>query len=65
MPSVKRNIPAKVDYVDEPVHNTLSLQLLCDNLEVDGEKYFCVSKEYSPDWDSNGKVNVKRRLNLI
>lgn len=54
----EKKYTAKVDYVDEPVHNTLSLQLLCDNLEVDGEKYFCVSKEYSPDWDSNGKVNV-------
>lgn len=54
----EKKYTAKVDYVDEPVHDCLSVQLLSDELLIDSVKYFCISKDYSPDWATDGKINV-------
>jgi len=54
----EKKYTAKVDYVDEPVHDCLSIQLLSDELMIDGTEYFCISKDYSPDWATDGKMNV-------
>lgn len=48
----------KTDYIDEPAHDCLSLQLLCDLLTIDGTAYFYKENEYKPRWDVDGAYNL-------
>lgn len=46
------------DYVDEPTHDVIRLQLLCDTLTIDGTEFFCRAEDYEPEWGQNGKYNL-------
>lgn len=46
------------DYCDEPTHDAINTQLLCDNLTLDGVEYFCPIKDYQPEWSDRGKLNL-------
>jgi len=46
------------DYCDEPTHDAINAQLLCDTLEFDGVEYFYPIKDYAPDWAERGKLNL-------
>lgn len=46
------------DYVDEPTHDVIRLQLLSDTLTIDGTEFFCKAEDYEPEWGSNGKYNL-------
>jgi hypothetical protein len=46
------------DYVDEPTHDVIRLQLLSDTLIVGGQPFFCVAEDYEPEWGENGKYNL-------
>ncbi len=48
----------KTDYIDEPAHDALSLQLICDVLTFDGVKYFYSESEFKPKWDADGEFNL-------
>jgi hypothetical protein len=43
------------DYVDEPTHDTIRVQLLSDTLTIEGAQYFCLVEDYEPEWAVNGK----------
>lgn len=49
---------ALFDYVDENTHDMISLQLNCDTLTVDGVAYFVPTKDYTPEWESNGRRSL-------
>ena len=51
-------VNAKTDYIDEPAHDCLSTQLLCDILTIDGKTYFYKDSEYKPKWDADGADNL-------
>ena len=54
------------DYVDELTHDVIRLQILSDDLTIDGGQYFCVAEDYEPEWGQNGKYNLAQsRVNLI
>ena len=46
------------DYVDEPTHDVIRLQLLSETLIVGSEPFFCVAEDYEPEWAQNGKYNL-------
>ena len=46
------------DYVDEPTHDVIRLQLLCDTLLIDNQPFFCMAEDYEPEWGQNGKYNL-------
>ena len=46
------------DYVDEPTHDVIRLQLLSDTLIIGSEPFFCVAEDYEPEWAQNGKYNL-------
>jgi len=46
------------DYCDEPTHDAINTQLLCDTLTFDGIEYFYPMKDYAPDWADRGKLNL-------
>jgi hypothetical protein len=46
------------DYCDEPTHDAINAQLLCDTLTFDGVEYFYPIQDYSPDWSDRGKLNL-------
>jgi len=46
------------DYVDEPTHDVIRLQLLSDTLTLDGVEFFCAAEDYEPEWAANGKYNL-------
>jgi hypothetical protein len=46
------------DYVDEPTHDVIRLQLLSDTLTIDGAEFFCRAEDYEPEWSANGKYNL-------
>jgi hypothetical protein len=46
------------DYVDEPTHDVIRLQLLSDTLIVGPQPFFCVAEDYEPEWGENGKYNL-------
>lgn len=46
------------DYVDEPTHDVIRLQLLSDTLIVGNQPFFCVAEDYEPEWGENGKYNL-------
>ena len=46
------------DYVDEPTHDVIRVQLLCENLIIDNKLFFCVAEDYEPEWGQNGKYNL-------
>jgi hypothetical protein len=46
------------DYVDEPTHDVIRLQLLSDTLIVGDQPFFCVAEDYEPEWAANGKYNL-------
>ena len=43
------------DYVDEPTHDAIRVQLLCDTLTIDNKQYYCLAEDYEPEWAQNGK----------
>jgi len=49
---------AMIDYVDEFTHDTISLQINCDTLTIDGVAYFSPVNDYTPEWESNGRRNL-------
>jgi len=49
---------ALFDYVDENTHDCISLQLNCDDVTIDGVEYFVPTKDYTPEWESNGRRNL-------
>lgn len=54
------------DYVDEPTHDVIRLQLLCDTLSIDGKYYYFSSADYQPEWSQNGKYNLAQsRVELM
>lgn len=54
------------DYVDELTHDVIRLQILCDDLTINGAQYFCVAEDYEPEWGQNGRYNLAQsRVNLI
>jgi len=46
------------DYVDEPTHDVIRLQLLSDTLIVGDQPFFCAAEDYEPEWAANGKYNL-------
>jgi hypothetical protein len=46
------------DYVDEPTHDVIRLQLLSDTLIVGNQPFFCIAEDYEPEWGENGKYNL-------
>jgi len=46
------------DYVDEPTHDVIRLQLLSDTLIVGPQPFFCIAEDYEPEWGENGKYNL-------
>ena len=46
------------DYVDEPTHDVIRLQLLSDTLLIDNNQFFCIAEDYEPEWGENGKYNL-------
>lgn len=46
------------DYVDEPTHDVIRLQLLSDSLLIGNQPFFCVAEDYEPEWAQNGKYNL-------
>ncbi len=46
------------DYVDEPTHDVIRLQLLSDTLIIGSEPFFCIAEDYEPEWGQNGKYNL-------
>lgn len=46
------------DYVDEPTHDVIRLQLLSDTLTISGTEFFCIAEDYEPEWGENGKYNL-------
>jgi hypothetical protein len=46
------------DYVDEPTHDVIRLQLLSDTLTIDSTEFFCIAEDYEPEWGENGKYNL-------
>ena len=46
------------DYVDEPTHDVIRIQLLSDTLTIDGVEFFCKAEDYEPEWGTNGKYNL-------
>ena len=46
------------DYVDEPTHDVIRLQLLCETLIIDNQPFFCMAEDYEPEWGQNGKYNL-------
>jgi hypothetical protein len=46
------------DYVDEPTHDVIRLQLLCDTLTIDNKIFFCMAEDYEPEWGQNGRYNL-------
>jgi hypothetical protein len=48
------------DFVDEPTHDVIRLQLLCDTLTIAGVQYHCPQDGYEPEWVENGKRNLAR-----
>lgn len=46
------------DYVDEPTHDVIRLQLLSDTLTINGDEFFCPAEDYEPEWAANGKYNL-------
>ena len=46
------------DYVDEPTHDVIRLQLLSDTLIVGPQAFFCIAEDYEPEWGENGKYNL-------
>lgn len=46
------------DYVDEPTHDVIRLQLLSDTLTIDGNEFYFIADNYEPEWGSNGKYNL-------
>lgn len=54
------------DYVDEPTHDVIRLQLLSDKLTIDNKDYFFVGADYQPEWSQNGKYNLAQsRVELM
>ena len=46
------------DYVDEPTHDVIRTQLLCDTLTINGSEFVFISEDYEPLWGENGKYNL-------
>ena len=46
------------DYVDEPTHDVIRLQLISDTLTIDNKEYFFIADNYEPEWGQNGKYNL-------
>ena len=46
------------DYVDEPTHDVIRLQLLSDTLLIENNQFFCIAEDYEPEWGENGKYNL-------
>jgi hypothetical protein len=54
------------DYVDELTHDVIRLQILSDDLIINGAQYFCEAEDYEPEWGQNGRYNLAQsRVNLI
>ncbi len=53
------------DYVDEPTHDVIRLQLLSDVLTIDGDVYFAPLKDYEPEWDEHKYNLAQSRVDLI
>ena len=54
------------DYVDEPTHDVIRVQLLSDTLTIEGKQYFCLVEDYEPEWAINGKQSLAQsRVELM
>lgn len=54
------------DYCDEPTHDVIRCQLLCDTLTIDNKPFFFVSGDYQPEWSQNGQYNLAQsRVELM
>jgi hypothetical protein len=56
---------AHFDYVDEPTHDVISTQLICDVLTIDGDVYFAPVKDYEPEWDENRYNLAQSKVDMI
>ncbi len=46
------------DYADENFHDTVSTQVLCDTIQIDGVSYFVKPGDYKPEWDKDGRQRL-------
>ena len=46
------------DYADENFHDTVSTQVLCDTIQIDGVSYFVRPGDYKPEWDKDGRQRL-------
>ena len=53
------------DYVDEPTHDVIRLQMLSDTLTINGNYFFCKAEDYEPEWGQNGKYNLAQSRVLL
>ena len=53
------------DYVDEPTHDVIRLQLLSDVLTLDSDVYFAPLKDYEPEWDEHRYNLSQSRVDLV
>jgi hypothetical protein len=47
-----------LDYADENFHDTVSTQVLCDTIQIDGVSYFVRPGDYKPEWDKDGRQRL-------
>lgn len=46
------------DYIDEPAHDVIRVQLLCETLMIDTNYFYCLAEDYEPEWKQNGQYNL-------
>jgi hypothetical protein len=64
--STSKKREAWFDYVDEPTHDVIRCQLLCDVLKIDQKEFFFVAGDYQPEWSQNGQYNLAQsRVELM
>jgi len=55
-----------LDYVPEPVHDCMAVQLDCDTLLISSSEFYFEASEYSPEWPKDGRQrNVQARFEVL
>jgi hypothetical protein len=64
--SRKKYYEGLIDYVGETEHDTLSTQIICDTLTIDGVEFHVKPEDYKPEWDkSGGQQLAQARIQLM
>lgn len=52
------------DYCDEPTHDVIRLQVLCDVATIDDVQVFCPVKDYEPEWDEHRRNLAQSKVDM-